>query len=138
MAEQKKPRGRKKKADVIDIGDKPAKESSDENDGDSERDDDADEKESGDDEGLDADLVNQAAMAVGTEDEPEVLDDVEVPEPKVSNRGGSLARRDPMAAYMAEARRYPLLTPEEEHDLAVKLVEHGDTAAARKLIEANL
>ncbi|HTL31791.1 MAG TPA: RNA polymerase factor sigma-32, partial [Kofleriaceae bacterium] len=47
-------------------------------------------------------------------------------------------RRDPMAAYMAEARRYPLLTPEEEHDLAVKLVEHGDTAAARKLIEANL
>ena len=39
---------------------------------------------------------------------------------------------------MAETRRYPLLTPEEEHALAVRLVEHGDTAAARELIEANL
>ena len=38
-----------------------------------------------------------------------------------------------MAAYMAETRRYPLLTPEEEHALAVRLVEHGDTAAARTL-----
>ena len=45
-----------------------------------------------------------------------------------ARRGGSLARRDPMAAYMRETRRYPLLTPEEEHALAVRLVEHGDTA----------
>src|SRR6187549_2207166 len=48
------------------------------------------------------------------------------------------ARRDPLAVYMAETRRYPLLTPDEEHDLAVRLVEHGDTTSARKLIEANL
>jgi RNA polymerase sigma-32 factor len=136
MAERKKTGGRKKKADVIDIGDAPAKESSDENDGDSDADPD-EEKESGEEDGLDADLVNQAAVAAG-DDEVELVDDVEVPEPKVSSRGGSLARRDPMAAYMSETRRYPLLTPEEEHALAVKLVEHGDTAAARKLIEANL
>ena len=45
-----------------------------------------------------------------------------------SRDGGSLARRDPMAAYMREVRRYPLLTPEEENALAVRLVEHGDTA----------
>ncbi len=43
-----------------------------------------------------------------------------------------------MSTYMSETRRYPLLTPDEEHALAVKLVEHGDTSAARKLIEANL
>src|SRR3954462_14021820 len=43
-----------------------------------------------------------------------------------------------MAAYMTEVRQFPLLTPEEEHALAVRLVEHGDTAAARKMIEANL
>jgi RNA polymerase sigma-32 factor len=43
-----------------------------------------------------------------------------------------------MAAYMADVRRYPLLTPEEEKSLAVRLVEHGDTTAARKMIEANL
>src|SRR4029434_7917834 len=51
---------------------------------------------------------------------------------------GSLAKRDPMAVYLRETRRYPLLTPEEERDLATRLVEHGDTQAARKLIEANL
>ena len=51
---------------------------------------------------------------------------------------GSLARRDPHAAYKAETRRYPLLTPEEEKALAVRLVEHQDSAAARRLVEANL
>jgi len=39
---------------------------------------------------------------------------------------------------MSETRRYPLLTPDEEHALAVRLVEHADGTAARKLIEANL
>jgi len=50
----------------------------------------------------------------------------------------ALIKRDPMQAYMQEVRRYPLLTPEEEHALATRLVEHGDSTAARKLIEANL
>ncbi|MBK7537221.1 MAG: RNA polymerase factor sigma-32 [Myxococcales bacterium] len=50
----------------------------------------------------------------------------------------SLARRDPLATYMAETRRYPLLTPDEEHQLAVRLVEHGDNGSARRLVEANL
>jgi RNA polymerase sigma-32 factor len=59
-------------------------------------------------------------------------------EDKKRDRGGSLVKRDPLQAYMQEAHRYPLLTPEEEHDLAVKLFEGGDTKAARKLIEANL
>ena len=126
MAEQKKTGGRKKKADVIDIGDKPAQESAE----DASEDEDKDEP----DEGLDTDLAAAAAIDVG--DEP---GDEELPEPKVKpSREGSLARRDPLAAYMAETRRYPLLTPEEEKELAVRLVEHGDTAAARRLIEANL
>ncbi|HEU4614915.1 MAG TPA: RNA polymerase factor sigma-32 [Kofleriaceae bacterium] len=124
MAEQKKKGGRKKKADVIDVGDKPAPETSQE---------DAEEEENEPDEGLDTDLVAAAAIDVGDESE------ADLPEPKVpSSREGSLARRDPLAAYMAETRRYPLLTPEEEKELAVRLVEHGDTAAARRLIEANL
>ncbi len=50
----------------------------------------------------------------------------------------ALARRDPMAAYMAEVRRHPLLTREEEHDLAVAWVEDGDQDAARKLVTSNL
>ncbi|MEM6993813.1 MAG: RNA polymerase factor sigma-32 [Myxococcota bacterium] len=50
----------------------------------------------------------------------------------------ALARRDPMAAYMAEVRRHPLLTREEEHDLAVRWVEHGDEEAGRQLVTSNL
>jgi len=122
--------GRKKKADVIDVGE-PPRESPEEP---VEDDEDKEDKEDKDEEeGLDADLAAAAAIDVGDE-----VPDVEVPEPKTSSKGGSLARRDPLAAYMRETRRYPLLTPEEERDLAVKLVEHGDTGAARRLIEANL
>ncbi|MCA9664397.1 MAG: RNA polymerase factor sigma-32 [Myxococcales bacterium] len=53
-------------------------------------------------------------------------------------RGGSLAVRDPLQAYINEARRYPLLSREEEHALAVKYVEEGDLDAARRLVTANL
>ena len=50
----------------------------------------------------------------------------------------ALIKRDPMQAYMQEVRRYPLLTPEEEHALATRLTTQGDRSAARKLVEANL
>jgi RNA polymerase sigma-32 factor len=134
MAERKSTGGRKKKADVIDVGDKPDQESADEESGDDASDD--EKEESGDEDGLDADLAAAAAIDVG--EEPTGDDEPEPKVPAVRERGGSLAKRDPMAAYMAETRRYPLLTPEEEHALAVRLVEHGDTTAARKMIEANL
>jgi len=50
----------------------------------------------------------------------------------------ALARRDPLSAYMAEVRRYPLLTREEEYELAVRWVEHGDMEAAKRLVTSNL
>lgn len=50
----------------------------------------------------------------------------------------ALARRDPMGQYMAEVRRYPLLTREEEHELAVRWIEHGDKEAGRRLVTSNL
>ncbi|HEX3757742.1 MAG TPA: RNA polymerase factor sigma-32 [Kofleriaceae bacterium] len=87
----------------------------------------------GEAEGADVDLAAAAASVAPDEvldEEPEVA--------PVEARGSSLARRDPMAVYLRETRRYPLLTPEEERELATRLVEHGDTKAARKLIEANL
>ena len=49
-----------------------------------------------------------------------------------------LVKRDPLTAYIQETRRYPLLTRDEEHELAVRLVEDEDAKAARRLIEANL
>jgi len=52
--------------------------------------------------------------------------------------GSALVRYDALAVYMAEVRRYALLTPEEEHALAVRYRETGDVEAARKLVTANL
>ena len=50
----------------------------------------------------------------------------------------SLVRLDPLQRYLAEIRRYPLLTREEEHDLAVRVYENNDPEAALKLVTANL
>lgn len=45
---------------------------------------------------------------------------------------------DPLRRYMEEVRRHPLLEPEEEIRLAVKLRDEGDLNAARTLVQANL
>ncbi|MGH7897160.1 MAG: sigma-70 factor domain-containing protein, partial [Candidatus Binatia bacterium] len=50
----------------------------------------------------------------------------------------ALAPREPLQRYLAEIRRYPLLTPEEEHRLAVEYKEYGDLRAAYRLVTANL
>jgi len=84
--------------------------------------------------------------------EPEVLDFDGVPDAlevtphreardlPVHVSGGSTAlnRRDPLAAYMRDVQRYPLLTREEEQELALRLEETGDLDAARRLVTANL
>jgi RNA polymerase sigma-32 factor len=125
-------RRRKKQAKVIDVGEKPSDEEAaerDRQDGSDESDDDDGKAEVVD--GADVDIAGAAPIDVD-----EVADD-DSAAPAPAARG-SLAKRDPMAVYMRETRRYPLLTPDEEHALATRLVEHGDTQAARKLIEANL
>jgi len=43
-----------------------------------------------------------------------------------------------LSTYLAEVRRYPLLTPEEEHALAVRYVEEKDEEAGRQLVTSNL
>jgi RNA polymerase sigma-32 factor len=45
---------------------------------------------------------------------------------------------DPLQAYLREANKYNLLTPEEEKDLAIRYRETGDKEAAYKLITSNL
>jgi RNA polymerase sigma-32 factor len=149
MAERK-PRAPRKKRPVIDVGgggggDEKDTEADDgdgeekaEADGDGDGDGDGEDKEEKDD-----DFLATAAEVIDvTEDGvAQPAGDWEIPEPKEKAKKsstGSLARRDPLNVYMSEARRYPLLTPDEEHDLATKLFEAGDRGAARKLIEANL
>lgn len=45
---------------------------------------------------------------------------------------------DPLQRYLTEIRRYPLLTREEEHRLAVEYKKFGNVKAAYKLVTANL
>jgi RNA polymerase sigma-32 factor len=58
--------------------------------------------------------------------------------PRAKADAGELVRYDPLRAYMAEVQRHPLLTREEEHDLAVKYRESGDVETAYRLVASNL
>lgn len=81
-----------------------------------------------------------AEVAPATDEELDAIEATLLPRlPRTAPEGTrALALRDPMAAYMAEVRRHPLLTREEEHQLAVRWVEHGDQEAAKKLVTSNL
>jgi RNA polymerase sigma-32 factor len=60
-----------------------------------------------------------------------------LPAPRAGGAGG-LARYDPLRAYMAEVTRHPLLSREEEHELAVRYHQTGDVDAAYRLVASNL
>jgi len=60
------------------------------------------------------------------------------PEPPVESEGGALVRYDPLQRYLTEIRRYPLLSRDEEHKLAVRYKETNDIEAAYRLVTANL
>ncbi|HTD27386.1 MAG TPA: sigma-70 family RNA polymerase sigma factor, partial [Candidatus Elarobacter sp.] len=60
-------------------------------------------------------------------------------EPAVESRpGGALVPADALQRYLSEIRRIPLLSREEEHELAVRWHEHEDRQAAWRLVTANL
>jgi len=105
---------------------------------------DEDELEDGDEpETVEPELVDEDALEDDEEDQgvaaEAVLDSLMAKKkPRASESRTSLAKRDPLSAYMQEAKRFPLLSREEEHELAVRYVEEGDTDAARRLIESNL
>ncbi len=71
------------------------------------------------------------------------LDDVELVKAgeaaEMEGGGGTegIAIDDPVKVYLKEIGRVPLLTPEEEVDLAVRIT-NGDSAAKKRLSEANL
>jgi RNA polymerase sigma-32 factor len=79
----------------------------------------------------------EATEIEGTED-VEVHDD-DIPAPKAAkDTSASIARYDPMAAYLREVQRHPLLTPEKTHDLAVRFGQTQDPALAAQLVTSNL
>jgi len=87
-------------------------------------------------------LIGAAVDAISDDDivlaadalAPEVL----TPEVTSDRRAGSLVKTDPLTVYMNEIRRYPLLSREEEHELAVEYAKRRDPQIARRLITANL
>ena len=58
--------------------------------------------------------------------------DVEVDDPVAAT---ALVPRDALTRYLAEIRRHPLLTQEEEHRIAVRYRQEGDIEAAYALVD---
>jgi len=86
--------------------------------------------------GAEPEADDEIVEATGEVIEEDVKVD-DIPKP-AATRGSGLARLDPMQQYLREVQRHSLLTPQEEHDLAVKYVASGDVAAAARLVTANL
>jgi RNA polymerase sigma-32 factor len=51
---------------------------------------------------------------------------------------GALLTRDPLAMYLAEVRRYPMMTPEQEREVALEYSKTKDPELAHKLVTSNL
>ena len=63
---------------------------------------------------------------------------VEETDQEAPEKGQLPVSYDALQAYLAEVRKIPLLTPEEERELAIRYRETGDKEAAYRLITANL
>jgi RNA polymerase sigma-32 factor len=96
-------------------------------------------EDSGDDDLIDDEAVSEAEA----EDEPVTSDFseralVRAERTAATGSRGALSITDPLAAYMREVQRHPLLTREEEHQLALLYHETGDVDAAKQLVTSNL
>jgi RNA polymerase sigma-32 factor len=61
------------------------------------------------------------------------------PSRAITRTGDAVGRFDPLSAYMREVQRHALLSPDEEHQLAVGYQKNPeDLAAAARLVTANL
>ena len=84
--------------------------------------------------------VDAEIVAAGREPAEDISTDLpaRVSKPGALARNDSLARYDPLRAYMAEVTRHPVLSAEEQNSLAVKFAESGDVEAAATLVTSNL
>ncbi|MFZ0430859.1 MAG: sigma-70 family RNA polymerase sigma factor [Acidobacteriota bacterium] len=69
----------------------------------------------------------------GADSDAEPIIEGLIPKPETS-----LSRLTPLQQYLAEIRQFKPLSADEEYRLAVRYREHGDQAAAYRLITANL
>ena len=74
-----------------------------------------------------------------SDDNPTQSESAQLPALKKSTpKGLSRKNKDLLAHYLAEVRKYPLLSREEEKEYAVSYQETGDRQAAEKLVTSNL
>lgn len=83
--------------------------------------------------------LKKTAKKPAKKSSPASKDFVLVPQvSKGQSHGTNLGSTDPLAQYMAEVSKYPLLTQDEEKALALRFYETGDQTAAQKLVTSNL
>jgi RNA polymerase sigma-32 factor len=87
-------------------------------------------------------LGDVAGLPIGrmpdSEDEPANGNGMSAPEAAAPTVEPSLSDYSTIGAYLHELRRYPLMTREEEHTVAVRFCKQHDPALASRLITANL
>ena len=72
--------------------------------------------------------------------DPLVLDDEDhegLPAPSTT-RPPAVGTRDSLHMYLREVSRFPLLKPDEEHELALRVRDHNDPDAAFRLVSSHL
>ena len=82
--------------------------------------------------------VNKTRDLNQDERPPEVVDEEEKAVLPDTAMGGSIVRYDPLTQYLQEIRKYPILPPEEQRQLAIRYQKFKDIGAARQLITSNL
>lgn len=91
---------------------------------------------------LDEDSLDQGEILDVGEDGPMLLtegshDESSLPAPSMP-RLPSTGGRDSLQLYLREVSRFPMLKPEEEHELAVRVRDHNDPDAAFRLVSSHL
>jgi len=92
--------------------------------------------------GVDIDIADDELPPVDDDDLPaleelEEIEEVTEEEIDTDSLADSFATDDPVRMYLKEIGKVPLLTPEEEQDLARRMAD-GDEEAKRRMAEANL
>lgn len=81
--------------------------------------------------------ATEAALDEESQDEPRT-EGPALKETATPSDVGAVVPYDSLQRYLTEIRRYPLLSREEEHDIAVRYKETRDIEAAYRLVTANL
>lgn len=90
----------------------------------------------------DEDFLSTSAvsdMPIDYDIDPDIGLESPIDSPQIDSKDTyGVVKYDPLQSFINEARRYPILTKDEEHQLAVKFFQTKDQQAAYKLILSNL